>query len=69
MAAHTELSPAEPADRLALRELLDAYANCADRSTHGIWLSQETPTPTTTVSNCPSRTLAACFMSQRNSSR
>jgi hypothetical protein len=27
----TELSPAEAADRLALRELFDAYAHCADR--------------------------------------
>jgi SnoaL-like domain len=31
MAAHTELTPAEAADRLALRELFDAYARCADR--------------------------------------
>src|SRR5947209_19688610 len=31
MAVHTELSPAEAADRLALRELFDAYAPCADR--------------------------------------
>jgi hypothetical protein len=31
MADHTELSPAEAADRLALRELFDAYAHCADR--------------------------------------
>jgi len=31
MAAHTELSPTEAADRLALRELFDAYAHCADR--------------------------------------
>jgi SnoaL-like domain len=31
MAAHTELTPAEAADRLALRELFDAYAHCADR--------------------------------------
>jgi hypothetical protein len=28
---HAELSPAEAADRLALRELFDAYARCADR--------------------------------------
>jgi len=28
---HTELTPAEAADRLALRELFDAYAHCADR--------------------------------------
>jgi hypothetical protein len=31
MAVHTELTPAETADRLALRELFDAYAHCADR--------------------------------------
>ena len=31
MGVHTELSPAEAADRLALRELFDAYARCADR--------------------------------------
>jgi hypothetical protein len=31
MAAHAELSPAEAADRLALRELFDEYAHCADR--------------------------------------
>jgi len=28
---HTPVSPAEAADRLAIRELLDAYARCADR--------------------------------------
>src|SRR3954468_5662176 len=31
MAVHTELSPTEAADRLALRELFYAYAHCADR--------------------------------------
>jgi hypothetical protein len=31
MATHTALSPAEAADRLAIRELFDAYAHCADR--------------------------------------
>jgi len=31
MAVHAELSPAEAADQLALRELFDAYAHCADR--------------------------------------
>ena len=31
MALQTELTPAEAADRLALRELFDAYAHCADR--------------------------------------
>jgi hypothetical protein len=27
----TEITPAERADRLAIRELIDAYAHCADR--------------------------------------
>jgi hypothetical protein len=31
MTAHTELTPTAAADRLALRELFDAYAHCADR--------------------------------------
>jgi hypothetical protein len=31
MAVHTDISPTEAADRLALRELFDAYAHCADR--------------------------------------
>ena len=31
MAVHTEIAPTEAADRLALRELFDAYAHCADR--------------------------------------
>jgi SnoaL-like domain len=31
MAVHTHVSPEEAADRLALRELVDAYAHCADR--------------------------------------
>ena len=31
MAVHTRISPEEAADRLALRELVDAYAHCADR--------------------------------------
>jgi len=31
MALHAELTPAEAADRLAIRELFDAYAHCADR--------------------------------------
>ena len=30
MASHSTLSPQEAADRLALRELFDAYAHCAD---------------------------------------
>ena len=31
MSVHTALSPQEAADRLAIRELFDAYAHCADR--------------------------------------
>jgi hypothetical protein len=31
MAVHSELTPAEAADRLAISELFDAYAHCADR--------------------------------------
>jgi hypothetical protein len=31
MAAHTELTPAETADRLAIREQFAAYAHCVDR--------------------------------------
>jgi ketosteroid isomerase-like protein len=31
MTSHTTLSPPEAADRLAIRELIDAYAHCADR--------------------------------------
>jgi hypothetical protein len=31
MAVHTELTPSEATDRLALRQLFDAYAHCADR--------------------------------------
>jgi len=31
MAVHADLSSGEAADRLALRELFDAYAHCADR--------------------------------------
>jgi hypothetical protein len=31
MAVHARIDPAEAADRLAIRELFDAYAHCADR--------------------------------------
>ena len=31
MTAHAEVTPSEAADRLAIRELFDAYAHCADR--------------------------------------
>jgi hypothetical protein len=30
MASHPTLEPHDAADRLAIRELLDAYAHCAD---------------------------------------
>jgi hypothetical protein len=31
MSKHISISPAEAADRLAIRELIEAYAHCADR--------------------------------------
>lgn len=31
MSSHTTISPSEAADRLAVRELVEAYAHCADR--------------------------------------
>jgi hypothetical protein len=31
MMIHTAIAPSEQADRLAIRELIDAYAHCADR--------------------------------------
>lgn len=31
MSIHSAISPAEAADRLAIRELVDTYAHCADR--------------------------------------
>src|SRR5438128_11196009 len=31
MSRHTAISPTEAADRLAIRELVEAYAHCADR--------------------------------------
>jgi ketosteroid isomerase-like protein len=31
MSTHTAISPGEAADRLAIRELVEAYAHCADR--------------------------------------
>src|SRR3984957_15537873 len=31
MSKHAALSPTEAADRLAIRELIEAYAHCADR--------------------------------------
>jgi hypothetical protein len=31
MSRHLTISPSEAADRLAIRELIEAYAHCADR--------------------------------------
>jgi len=31
MSKHATVSPSEAADRLAIRELVEAYAHCADR--------------------------------------
>ena len=31
MSKHASISPNEAADRLAIRELVEAYAHCADR--------------------------------------
>jgi len=31
MSRHVAISPEEAADRLAIRELVEAYAHCADR--------------------------------------
>jgi hypothetical protein len=31
MTTHATISPTEAADRLAIRELVEAYAHCADR--------------------------------------
>jgi len=31
MSQHVTVSPSEAADRLAIRELVEAYAHCADR--------------------------------------
>jgi hypothetical protein len=33
MSKHTAISPGEAADRLAIRELVDAYEVCADAAT------------------------------------
>ena len=38
MAEHRELTPSEAADRLAIRELFDAYAHCADGLTPALWI-------------------------------
>jgi len=59
MSTHTTVSPNEAADRLAIRELVEAYAHCADRrdakgqmalftpDTHFVvYMNAKDPTPT-----------------------
>ena len=63
MAKHASISPEEAADRLAIRELIEAYAHCADRrdakgqlalftpDTHFVvYMDAKDPTPSHTVS-------------------
>ena len=58
MSQHSEISPVEAADRLAIRELVEAYAHCADRrdakgqmalftaDTHfAVYMNAKDPTP------------------------
>lgn len=59
MSKHVSISPNEAADRLAIRELVEAYAQCADRrnakdqmslftrDTHFVvYMNAKDPTPT-----------------------
>ena len=59
---HVSISPAEAADRLAIRELVEAYAHCADRrdakgqmslftaDTHfAVYMNAKDPTPSQEV--------------------
>ena len=39
MTKHVSISPAEAADRLAIRELVEAYAHCADRRDDKVQMS------------------------------
>jgi len=43
MGKHTTISPSEAADRLAIRELVEAYAHCADRRDANGQMSLFTP--------------------------
>jgi len=43
MSKHITISPAEAADRLAIRELVEAYAHCADRRDAKVQMSLFTP--------------------------
>ena len=64
MSKHTTVSPTEAADRLAIRELIEAYAHCADRrdangqmslftaDTHFVvYMNAKDPTPTSELSS------------------
>lgn len=43
MNIHVAISPSEAADRLAIRELIEAYAHCADRRDAKVQMSLFTP--------------------------
>jgi ketosteroid isomerase-like protein len=43
MSKHVSISPEEAADRLAIRELVEAYAHCADRRDAKVQMSLFTP--------------------------
>jgi hypothetical protein len=45
MSQHLTISPGEAADRLAIRELIEAYAPCADRRDASGQMSLFTPDP------------------------
>ena len=46
MSKHVSISPEEAADRLVIRELVEAYAHCADRRDAKGQMSLFAPTPT-----------------------
>jgi hypothetical protein len=54
--AHTEITPAEQADRLAIRELVDAYARCADTRASGRALAS----PRLACSSVPAASIEVC---------
>jgi len=45
MTSHMTISPQEAADRLAIRELIDAYAHCADQRDARGQMALSPPTP------------------------
>ena len=69
MSKHVTISPTEAADRLAIRELIEAYAHCADRrdvkgqmalfteDTHFVvYMNAKDPTPAQELRSLPSST-------------